>query len=231
MLRIIFLLIFCACSGMLQAQTLSSELKNVRGAYLKNKNLSFNVEVYSYSTKSDKTAELVSKGNMKKSNDKYYSNFSNYELMIIGENALIVDRAKKTLAYYEYKTGMPELSDGNQVNIDSIITGTDSIVMRPVQNGLKHFTCFSKHGYVRQTEIYVDAQSNFIKRILYYYIESNNDFEIEFDRVEIFYKNIQTKAIDQGFFSFDKYFKKTRSTITPVGDYRNYRMNDYRSKR
>ncbi len=225
------LLFFCAVCGTVQAQTLGAELKKIRNAYLNAKQLSFNVEVYSYSTKTDKTAELVSKGYMKKSGDKYYSNFNKYELMINGEKALVVDRERKTLDYYEYERSKQEIPEDYQVNIDSLVTGSDSVVIRPLQNGLKHFTCFSTTGYVRQTEIYADAQTHLIRRILYYYIESNEDFEMEFDRVEIFYKNIQTNPIDPVFFSFDKYFKKTKSTITPVGDYRGYQMNAHSSKR
>lgn len=228
--RIVLLLVLYTCIRPLQAQTLSSELNKVREAYSKSKNLSFNVEVYSYTTKTDKTAELVSKGYMKKNDEKYYSNFDNYELMINAEKALIVDRSRKILDYYEYKTGKPEMNEGYNVNIDSLLSGTDSIIIRPMQNGLKQFTCFSKNGYVRQTEIFVDAQTNFINRILYYYVASTEDFKIEFDRVEIFYQNIQTKVIDQSYFSFEKYFKRTKSTLTPVGDYRGYKINYHNSK-
>lgn len=228
LLSIAILILYGAVT--IQAQTTGSELKKIRDAYVTNKQLSFDVEVYSYSTKTDKTPELVSKGYMKKSNDKYCSNFNNYELMINGKKALIVDRERKTLDYYEYETNKPEIPKGYDFNMDSLILGMDSIVMRPLANGLKHFTCFSKNGFVRQTEIYADAQTHFIKRILYYYIGSTEDFEIGFDRVEIFYKNIQTRLVDESSFSFSKYFKRTKSTFIPVGEYQGYQINSHDSK-
>lgn len=230
LLLIALLLWYGAGALQIQAQTTGAELKKIRDAYLANKQLSFDVEVYSYSTKADKTPDLVSKGYMKKSDDKYYSNFNNYELMITGGKALIADRERKTLDYYEYETKKPEISEGYEVNIDSLIPATDSVVMRPLADGLKHFTCFSKEGYVRQTEIYVDARTHFIRRILYYYIDSTEDFELEFDRIEIRYRNIETKPVGQSFFSFDKYFKRTKSTFVPVGEYREFQMNYYDSK-
>ena len=132
--------------------------------------------------------------------------------------------------YYEYEINKAEVPEGYEIDIEALISGTDSIVMRPTANGLKHFTCLSKTGYVRQTEIYADVQTNFIKRILYFYIDSTEDFEIEFDRVEILYKNIQTSAVDQSFFSFGKYFKRTESAFVPVGEYRGFQINYHRSK-
>lgn len=231
MAQIAFLLLYCAGSGIIQAQTLGPELKKIRTAYLNASQLSFEVEVYSYATRADKTPELLSKGTMKKTTGKYYSTFAGYELTVNGEKAVLVDRQRKTLDYYEYETHRPELPGNYQVNIDSMMTGADSVVLRPAQNGLKHFTCFSGNGYVRQTEIYADAQTGFIKRILYYYIDSTDDFEMEFDRVEVVYKNIQTGPIGSGFFNLNKYVKKTGSTLTGIGIYRNYQINYHNSKR
>lgn len=226
---IAFILAFTFLSGTMLSQSLGTELSKIRNAYLGAKQLSFDVEVYSYSTKSDNTAELMSKGYMRKSNDTYYSNINSYELLIMGEKAMIVDRERKTLDYYEYKmekSGSPTEFD---VNIDSLMTNSDSILIRPSSNGFKHFTCFSKNGYIRQTELYVDPQSNFIKRILYYYVDSNEDIEIEVDRVEILYKNIQTSNVDQQYFNFGRYFKRVGSTLYPVEDYSKYELTYHSS--
>ncbi len=227
LVSIIFL--YCSIHEAIQSQTIGAELSKIRNAYLEATHLSFDVVVYSYSSKTDATAELISTGFMKKSDDMYYSNINNYELLIMGERALIVDRERKTLDYYEYKIDKQLMTNAYQVNIDSILTYSDSIVIRPSENGLKHFSCFSKNGYIRQTEFYVDTKSNFVKRILYYYVESSEDYEIEVDRVEIFYKNIKTSNVDQQHFNFDKYFRKSGSTLSAIGAYSKYELNFHSS--
>lgn len=212
-----------------KAQNAVHELKKIRNAYIVNKHLSFDVEVYSYSTKVDKTADLVSKGCMKKNNDMYYSKFDNYELLINGEKALIVNNEQKSMKYYEYKLDKKKSGDP-QANIDSLIMSSDSIVFRGIKNGEKHFTCFSKQGYVKQTELYVDSQTNLVKRMLYYYVSSTEEYEIDVDRVEIFYKNIETKVVDEKFFTFTKYFKKEKLNYFSTGKYQGYKMNYYNQK-
>ena len=222
---IVFSLLSIVLCGSVHAQSQGEELKKMRMAYINNKQLSFEVEVYSYASKMDKNASLVSKGYMKKNNDMYYSNYQNYELMINGEKALMIDNQTKEINYYEYKLNKEKTPENFQVNIDSLIQNTDSIIMHPEKDGLKHFTCFSKRGYIKQTEIYADNKSYFVKHILYYYVPSTEDYDIDVDRVEIFYKNIKTESINESFFSSDKYFKNIKSKLIPVGKYQGYKIN------
>lgn len=226
-------IIFCLSFAFLtpaKAQKVSDELKKVRNAYTSNKQLSFDVEVYSYETKADKTPELISKGYMKKSNDKYYSNYEGMELMVNGDKALIVDNEKKTMTFYEYKLSKQKTPKGFEANIDSVLLQSDSVVIQPTKSGIKHFTCFSNTGDIQQTEIYVDEKTNLINHILYYYFPSNDDYEMQTDRVEIFYKNIKTQGIDEAFFSFDKYFKTVKAKLIPTVKYQGYKVNHYNSK-
>jgi len=213
-----------------RAQTAGQELQKVRNAYLAAKQLSFDVEVYTYATKNDKTPELVSKGTAKKSDDLYYSNFNNYELMVIGDKALLINRNEKSMAYYEYKLDTKKMPATAQPDLEQLLADSDSVVIRPEKDGLKHFTSYSKSGYVKQTEIYADAQTYLIKHILYYYVASTEDFKMEADRVEIFYKNIQTSNVDPHFFTFASYFKKTGANAVPVGKYQGYKLKQYNSK-
>jgi hypothetical protein len=212
------------------AQSIADELKKVRNAYITNKHLSFEVEAYSYTTKVDKTPELVSKGYMKKNNDKYYSNFNNYEFMMNGDKALIVDNESKSMTYYEYKIASKKAPQAMDVNMDSLLLSGDSVYMHPAKDGIKHFTTYSKTSYVTQTEIYVDATTNLVVHLLYYYAASTDEYDIDVDRVEVFYKNIKTQVVDEHFFSFIHYFKIVKANYIPVGKYQGYKMKYNNSK-
>ena len=145
-------LCFTYCNT-LCSQAISNDFSKIRNAYLTAKQLSFDVEVYTYSSESDRTPELLSKGYLKKSNDKYYSFFDNFEMLVNGDKALIVDRESKSMEYYEYSELQPEMAMGGQINIDSVVHETDSVIVRAPVNGLKHITCVSGSGYIRQTEM------------------------------------------------------------------------------
>lgn len=213
-----------------RAQNANQELRKVRDAYIINNNLSFDVEAYSYDTKMDKTPELISKGCMKKNKEMYYSKFDNYELLINGKKTLLVNNQTRSMKYYEYKLNKQSNTGNPKENIDSLLFSSDSIVIRNPINGEKHFTCFSNQGYVKQTEIYVDEKTNLVTRLLYYYSSSTDEYEIEVDRVEIFYKNINTKIVDESFFTFSKYFKNVKSNYFAIGKYQGYKMNYYNLK-
>jgi|GEM_PF-3490752 len=228
--RIILAFAFSVSSIAVQSQNAAGELALIRNAYLQCKQLSFDVEVYSYSNKTDKVPELVSKGNVRKKEENYYSGFGEYELLIKGAQGVLVNNREKTMRYYMNKTEKQKWSEGMALNMDSVFSVTDSIVLRPATAGTKHLTIFSKAGYIRQTELYIDAKSNLITHILYYYVPSTDDYEIEVDRVEVFYKNVSTQYVDESYFDFNRYFKLSKTVMTPVGKYQKYKTDLYNSK-
>lgn len=230
MKTILILLIAFFISPLMHAQSLGQELQKIRNAYFNAEQLSFDVEAYSYETKNDKTASLLAKGYVKKNKDMYYSNFQNYELMVKGEKALIVDAEAKSLTYYEYKLSKGKAPQQPQFLMDSLLAQGDSIVLHPVKNGVKQFTSYSKNGFIKQTELYVDTKTNMVSHILYYYVESTEDYEMQADRVEIFYKNVQTTGVDPSFFSFDKYFKNVKSSYVPTARYQGYKVKYVNAK-
>lgn len=227
---IFFILLFSVVAFSQTEKATIEELKKIRSAYLQNQQMDFDVEAYSYKDKFDKSPELISKGHVKKSADKYYSHFLDYELMLSGEKALIVDNGEKKMEYYEYKMNKQKTPESFQINIDSLMANSDSIVMRSPVNGQKHFTIFNQSGEISQTELYVNEKTNFVQHILYYYASSNENYEIEVDRVEIYYKNIKTQGVDEKFFSFDKYFTHNKKQFIPVGQYAAYKFQYYNTK-
>ena len=228
----VFMILALYLPASIYAQTgsLGDELKKIRNAYILNKQLSFDVEAYSYASKNTSKADLISKGSMRKSNSRYYSHFQDYELVVNGEKMVLVNNQSKIISYYDYKIKQQKIPDNFQVNIDSLLLNTDSVVMRPDKNGDKHFTAFSKTGYIKQTEIYTDSKTHLVKHLLYYYVPSTEEYEIDVDRVEVFYKNIKTQFDEEQLFTFDRYFKNNKSRFIPVGKYQGYKMNYYNSK-
>jgi hypothetical protein len=226
---VLSLVIFLGMLSLAKGQTISGELRKVRDAYLKNPQLSFDVSAYSYKTKTDQSPELISTGHVKKLKDNYYSAFLNYLFLANKNKALIIDKTDKTIDYYEYSTQKQALPKSFAINVDSLIFGSDSIAMHPVKNGLRQFTIFDRNDDVQQTELYVDEKTNFIRRILFYYTTTSEDFEAEMDHMDVYYKNIQVSAIPESFFNTDAYIKKINGVYYGVNAYKGFKVNYYNS--
>jgi hypothetical protein len=224
------LLVLIIWNSILFSQNTVNELKKVRNAYLVNQNLSFDVSAYSFRTKTDKNPTLISKGHVKKTKDNYYSKFLDYELLVIGEKALMIDNFDKTLSFYEYKNQSNSISKDFQINVDSIILSSDSITMLPIKNGVKQFIIYDKSNDILRTEIFVDDKTNFINRILFYYTPSNEEFESYYDRVDVYYKNIKTDVVVASDFRFEKYFTKIKGRFSNTIQYQKYKFNYYNSR-
>lgn len=223
----IILLAFCFIvfgNVISMAQGVMEQMKKVRKAYVENKQFLFDVEAYSFSSKTDVTPDLISKGCVKKDNDKYYSSFDGLELLINGKRALLVNTKSKSMLVAEErkKKNVTPLKD-IAAELDKLIT-TDSVVERETKNDERHFTAYSKTGFIKQTELYVDTKTWFVKRVLYQYFPPTEEYQMEMDRVEIFYRNIQIAPTEEAFFSFDKYFKSSKNKLTPVGKYQGYKI-------
>jgi hypothetical protein len=212
-------------------QSIKDELKAIRSAYIINKDFSFDVEAYSYATKNDKVPDLISKGTAKKTADKYYSKFDQLELLVNGDRTLMIDNAAGKMALYSYSSKLPKDYQDFRASIDTLLALSDSVVARvSTVKGEKHFTSFSKTGFVKQTEIYFDEKTHFINRLVYQYVSSTAEYELEADRVEVFYKNIAMKPTGTEFFELERFLKNENSKFIPVGKYRGYSVNHYTSK-
>jgi hypothetical protein len=221
---VLALVLTITCSG----QKVAEELALIRNAYLGAPNISFEVDAFSYSTASDKTPELISHGSLKKSEGKYYSNFRDYEVLVDNSRAIMINNNKKSINIYE--KGSQSLKPSEMlVDVDSLLRKTDSVVMMPTLNGTKHFICYSKKSLIQQTDIYVDADNHFISKILFTYAPSTKEYTLDINRVEVFYKNITTKAIPEESFSFGKFIKREKSSYVAVGKYQRYKINLYKS--
>src|ERR1700741_131312 len=172
----------------LLAQNVTEQMKKVRNAYVFNKQFMFDVEAYSYESKMDVTPSLISKGCVKKDNEKYYSKFEDVELLINGKRSLLVNNRLKKMTYNE--CNVMKKPDANEVQkaLDSFST-TDSVVLGDSKNGDIHFIAYSKTGYIQRTDLYVDSKTLFVKHILYQYVPPNDEYDMDVDRIEIFYKN------------------------------------------
>lgn len=135
------------------------------------------------------------------------------------------------MEYYEYTLKkQKKIPERFQINIDSLVFGADSIVMRPVKDGLKHFTVFTPGEDIIQTEFYVDGKTNFISRILYYYSPANEEYEMGVDRVDVYYKNISTAKVPDDVFRIEKFLKKENNQYSGTGDFLKYKVKYYNHK-
>lgn len=214
--------------SLLGQNDVKNELRMIRDVYTKTNYFSFDVEAYSYNYKSDKIPKLLGKGSAKKGIDCYYSNFGGYEYVLNGKQTLIIDNNNKSITIYDIDAKVKSEMD---INFDSLALFADSISFDRSSNGQKHFVFYTTKGYVNKTEIFADPSNNFVTKILYHYVSSNQEFEIGFDRVEVNYKNIKTNEITKSFFLFENYINKEKSTIKPVGKYRSYNVKYFNPKK
>lgn len=213
------------------SQRYPKELKDIRESYLKAKQLSFDVTAYSFDNKTDKTPKLISNGHVEKSGKNYYSSFLNYLLVVNDKNQiLIIDKSRKAIDFFENIKDVEKTNRQFDINIDSIAGSSDSIIVNPVKDGLRQILIISNSDLIVRTEIFVDSKTNFIRRILYYYNkDANEDFESEFERVDVYYKNI-SERIDPDKFSIKKYINKQPkgNVYTGNGEFWGYKINYYK---
>ena len=207
------------------AQNAATELSKTTQAYIAADNLSMDAEVTVYKDKNDNKGSLMGLGLIRKTKENYYSKFVTDEMISNKHCTLIIDHDDKTVTYFEAANLIKNKKNYQLPNIDSLLThNNDSVVYIGLQNGYKHFSFYNKFSPIIQTDLFIDQKTSFVKKIVYYYADSNEEESYDMYKVMIEYKNISLKNPGSDFFSEKKYIQMQKGQPVLNANYKNYKL-------
>jgi hypothetical protein len=143
----------------------------------------------------------------------------------------MIDHERKSIDYYDISVSSKKVKKAQVFNLsmDSLLKSSDSLISyEGLKDGRKMFSMKSSSGPIKQTDLFVDPQTNFITKTIYYYADSTEDYELGVYCVVIFYKNISTSKILDDSFLFNKYVKQQGKSFVGLNTLKNYKVNYYK---
>ena len=220
-----FIYLFCIlCVKTSFAQKASDELMKVRQAYIDAENFCADVNVVGYKDKSSSNTVQIGNGMLRKTKSFYYSKFSGSEMISNSKYTFIVNHNEKVITVFDIPQILDLYKKQELINIDTLLSGTDSVAYKGIANGLKTFSFYSTSSDIYRTELSVDAKTNFISKVVYYYKEPDEEDSYDVDRIVIEYKNVSTKKPDDSFFSEKKFFEKINGKLSVTAAFSKYKL-------
>jgi hypothetical protein len=218
----------CFCQSPVKAR---EEFAKIKEAYDEHKSFSFDVKVVGYKTPTDKTPEIIGKGTTKKGNGFKYSRFDDVECIQHENNTLYIDHSYKIISYYEYTKKRPSQlatpSDMTSV-MDSIWKRYDTVlVYKGVENNLKHFVVSNQTDQIKQSDLYFNAGTNLLEKVVYYYNTNNENYEPEYSSVITYYGNYNYNNPSAEACNTKKFIMKNGNEFKPTLAYKEYKVQYY----
>lgn len=230
----IFILFVLFLNISLKSQSAVSEYNKTILAYKEAKEFAFDVDVYAYENKTDKTAELVGSGKAMKKEGFFYSRFAEREMLISPEISLVINHDQKTIECYPYdfakKQKALKMDMTNPVDSATIKSDT-SFVYYGLNDGRKHFSYKSPGQAIIQTDIYVNPTNNLISKVIYTYGESTEDYELGVSTVVIYYKNVMIKNIPGKSFAPERYVSKKGTDFIASSNYKGFKVVTHKNNK
>ncbi len=205
-----------------KAQSVAAELNKVRENYLTGY-LKMEVEVTGYKNEFSDQGVLIGTGKMVKSEDSYYSQFMNNEMLVSGGHTIVINHTNKSIAYFENKKVLQ--NPMSELNIEGLLAGSDSIIFKEEKQGQKRYCFYNKSATAYKTDLYIDTRTYLVSRITYLSRPLNAKEEIEFLKMDIRYSNVSiTPFREKALFSEEKYIIKKHGDLVPADKYANYTL-------
>lgn len=204
------------------------EFRKTIDAYAAIQHMSFDVEVHAYEQKSSRTSQLIGRGFAKKAGSLFYSRFGENEILQQEGKTLMINTDSRRIDFYEYdKSAAKRAQMGLDLGslLDSLATIKDSsFVYEGIQEGFKRFSRKTPGELIDHTDMYVNPTSNLISRIVYYYSENFEDFDIPFATVIIQYKNTSLATVPPQYFALEKFIRKSGQHYIGATSYQGFKV-------
>ncbi|MDQ3110526.1 MAG: hypothetical protein M3R17_11585 [Bacteroidota bacterium] len=202
------------------AQNAAADFSAMHNAYLNNY-LSLDFEVKQYSTESDKTGTVVGTGKIRKSKSDYYSIFDGQEMIIADNKMLNIDHQGKKMSYYQFLSAEKTAKANAAVMDTFLLEQADSVKYNGTNTDGKRYSIYSSGNDAYRIDITIDAATNLVREIVYYYPPATTDNDYGAYKVVIHYSLLSNTKPDAGYFNLKKYIldgKNPQATST----YSNY---------
>ncbi len=185
--------------------------------------ISMDITVMAYGSETDNQGMLLGKAIMKKQGKNYYSKFLQEEMITNRENTLIIDHEEKSFLFFDHPSPVSE-QQLTAFKLDSLLATGDSLTYEGMKSKHRHYRMLPATGSIRQVEIFLDAKKPLIKRIVYTYRESTDEFDHGMYRVSIDYHTVKTGSPDPGYFSISKYIRLSENGAVPREAWKDYNL-------
>ncbi len=211
----------------LKGQDIRADLNKCYTQFIRLKNYSSTVKVDIYKKDTDTKPFMTIKGELRKSDKKYFSHMNKATLLLNDKCMISIDEGVRYVYYRninnEHDKTVLQKNDFDPANmskmIDSTLTKSEEILYNGESNGLKCYFIKSR-ALIYLTEVYLDVKTGMIRKLVYYYnkkvMKENNKVIIEFINTDL------SPVFDQQAFSEDQFVSVTGNKVTPIGRYKGF---------
>ncbi len=204
-------------------ETAQSLIDASRKTYTDAPFLAMDVQVFSFETPQTKKGTLLGSGLMRKRGNDYYSKFGTDELLSNERCLVIADHATHTLLVSEHTKKNGRMNPYMPMP-DSLQKQNDTVVYKGLVNA-QHLLVFSNaSGLIQKTEVFLDAKTMLISRLIYYYAASSEEESADVYKVEILYTNVSLSEPDASYFSEKRFVQYQNKRWVAVAPYTKYRL-------
>ena len=202
------------------SQNAVEDLKKVRNYFLEANQIGFEVEVYHYQTK-DAQPKLLSKGIMRKSGKNYYSSFMSDKMIVNAKTGtLLIDEENQEMTFLENQKSDAK---SNQIEIPDSLMESYKYIGKENSFKVYEYNDVDPLASIVKTKLFI-SDNNELKKIIYYYNKSTKKVSYDAYKVEIVYKNIIQKGINNSYFNLNKYLSFINNKPKLNKQYSHYKL-------
>lgn len=215
------------------AQNIKQDMLAMYNSYMSLKYFSTTVQVSIYNTANDKTPTITKKGSVKKSGNMYYTSLDDIKVLINDKYLIYVSGKDKLIYYKEHakdtKQEFKAPFDIKEVTnmLDTALKRSDTIQYMGTVNGIKHYSIRSSHSVISTIDLYIEASSNLISKVVYYYdadvMKRNNKVAVNFSNT------IYKEPFAAAEFSESVFLKKKGNAFIAADGYNGYEVYNDKS--
>ena len=188
-------IVLCMCFAQITfGQDFAVDMKKMNQAYGANE-LTIDFEVYLIADeKNTSKKESLGLGKIRKKSDLYFSSFDGQHIYHNEDGVVLIDDKEKSVDYIKRSSKRPESKELTNDQINAMIAMSDTVYFVQTKNGVKHYRIFNESADIRIVDLYMNAKTFFIDKLVYTYKESTKEESFDAHQMEVIYTRNRTKC-------------------------------------
>ena len=217
----IVLICCCIFSSSLIGQDLETDLRKMHETYNSLDSWSMEIKVKAFKDIREE-GKLFTSGKTMKKGDKIYKIMEKQEMVVNGEEMLIIDHKDREIILGNSGVNINEAKSFD-FSLDSMLAYGAEVDFIGINNGIKTYSITVPDASIGKMVLSIDKQ--YMLRKLVYFYEVQPGWDNAFEKVESEYINKSLTVADETYFDFENYIlTKNKFNPQPVSKYKNYRV-------
>lgn len=222
---ILLLISIAGKSDKLCAQNFQEDQRAMHRFYQEQIAYKADVKVEIFAQENDKVPMMVKEASLRKNGNRFNYKIDETEMLMTEKELIMVNSNDKVVLYR--KISKKEYEAAQRVyylkELDSILSVYDSVQFHGIKQGKKAYTVFTSQKWIQKTELFLDADKNYLREVIYHYHPKLNK---NVGKVEIAFLNTESNpAFTPDLFSENRFVVKSGKTIQLSPNYSKYRLN------